>query len=135
MPRLRNSPSIRPEVLPEYRIPFDRSKRYSFIFLTLQKFTPLRSRPGRSILRPVQPRKIRPSPNTIRRQIHHKRTHSVPAPTRRPGPVKVMPVVACRVVALRPHALDVEVRAPALESARAFLDAPHRVVAGEECAV
>ena len=46
-----------------------------------------------------------------------------------------MPVVACRVVALRPHALDVEVWSPALECARALLDAAHCVVAGEEGAV
>lgn len=46
-----------------------------------------------------------------------------------------MSVVARRVVALRPHALDVEVWSPALERARAFLDASYRVVAGEEGAV
>jgi glutaminase len=41
----------------------------------------------------------------------------------------VMPVVAGGIVALRPHALDVEVRSPALEGAGAVLEAADCVVA------
>jgi glutaminase len=43
----------------------------------------------------------------------------------------MMPVMAGSIVALRPHALDIEVWAPALESAGALLEAADCVVAVE----
>lgn len=47
----------------------------------------------------------------------------------------MVPVVAGGVVALGPHALDVEVWTPALEGLCAGFDAPHGVVAGQEGAI
>jgi len=47
----------------------------------------------------------------------------------------MMPIMPRRIVPLRPHALDIQVRAPALKSARAVFDAAHRFVAGEQRAV
>jgi hypothetical protein len=47
----------------------------------------------------------------------------------------VVPVVSGGVVALRPHALDVQVWAPPLEGAGAVLDAPDGGVAIEQGAV
>lgn len=40
-----------------------------------------------------------------------------------------------RVIPLRPHALDIQVRAPALECARAVFDAADCFIAGEEGAI
>lgn len=135
MPRLRPPTPIRPHVLPKHRIALNRPKRNPALplrrlILTIQKLTPL------GILRLAQPREIRPPTFTPSGEIHHKRAYSVSAaPARRARPVVVVHVVACHVVSLRPHALDVEVRLPALERARAVLDAPDYIVAREESAV
>jgi len=143
VPSLRDPSSIRPEILPEYRVAFDWFERDPFclssatlaptvavaVIVALQKPTP-RPRP-----RPVQLREIRPPTNTIRRQIHHKCTNSVPPPGRRTSPVEMMPIMPRRVVPLRPHALDIQVRTPALKSTRAVFDAAHRLVTGEQRAV
>lgn len=142
VPSLRDPSSIRPQILPEDRIPFDRLERDSFSLPLLTIPVPLTTvltaiiiiafqKPApRPRARPPQSRKIRPPSHTIRRQIHHKRTNPIPASRRRPRPVEMMPVMPRRVVPLRPHALDVQVRAPALEGARAVFDAADDVVAG-----
>lgn len=46
-----------------------------------------------------------------------------------------MPIMPRRVVPLCPHALDIQVRPPALERARAVFDAADCFVAGEEGAI
>lgn len=135
MPRLRPPTPIRPQILPEHGIALNRPKRdppflFRRLILTIQKLTPLR------IPRLAQPREVRSPAFTPSGKVHHKRAYSVStAPARRASPVVVVHVVACYVVSLRPHALDVEVWFPALECARAVLDAPDYVVAGEEGAV
>lgn len=134
MPRLWIPRPISPQILPKDRIPLNRPERNSLfvpltITLTLQKPTP------RLPYRPPQSRKIRPTPLTLRPQIHHERAEPVPPARKRSRPVIVMPVVAGGIVSLRPHALDVQVRAPALEGARAVFEAADCVVAGEEGAV
>lgn len=131
MPRLRIPSPIRPQILPKDRIPFNRLERNPFLqpstttltILTLQKPTP--SPPNR----PLQPWKIRAPTLTVRPQIHHERAQPVTPARKRARPVIVMPVVAGGIVALRPHALDVEVRSPALEGAGAVLEAADCVVA------
>ena len=47
----------------------------------------------------------------------------------------MMPIMPRRVIPLRPHALDIQVRAPALERARAVFDAADCFIAGEEGAI
>lgn len=134
MPRLRIPRPISPQILPKDRIPLNRLERNPFHVtltrtLTLQKPTP------RLPHGPPQPRKIGPTPLTLRPQIHHKRAEPVSAARKRSRPVIVMPVVAGGVVALRPHALDVQMRAPALEGASTIFEAADCVVAGKEGAV
>lgn len=146
MPRLRIPRPIGPQILPENRIPLDRSERDAFpgrprssfssvysvlvpvtgpvprfqlrFFLpTLQKPTP----PG--IDRHTQAREIRSPTGTVTIEVDHERAGAVAAARDGAGPVIVVLVVAGGVVALGPHALDVQVWAPALEGAGAGLDA------------
>lgn len=152
MPRLRVSRAVGPQVLPEDRIPLDRLERDTFppglrrarsirtpvvrlspfispVILTLNQPTPPR------IPRPPQPREVRAPSDTLVPEIHHERAGAVAPARHAPRPVVVVRVVARGVVPLRPHALDVQVRAPALEGARAGLEAPDRGRAGEQGAV
>lgn len=129
MPRLGIPTAICPQIHPEDGIPLNRPKRdarLAVVRLALQKPTPLAPR------RHAQPREIRAAARTLVAQIHHERADAVAALRRRPRPVIVVAVVAGRVVALRPHALDVQVWAPALERSRAVFDAADDRVAGEE---
>lgn len=135
MPRLGIPRPISPQILPKDRIPLNRLERNSFLLLptsvftltliliTLQKPTP--SLPHR----PSQTRKIRTPTFTVRSQIHHKRAYPVTSARKRPRPVIVMPVMAGGIVALRPHALDVEMWTPALEGAGAVFQAADCIVA------
>lgn len=130
MPRLQIPTPIRPQILPKDGIPLHRPKRNPLrLILTLHKPTPL------LIPRPPEPRKIRATTRTLVPEIHHERTGTVAAARTRTRPVIVVPVVAGGVVALGPHALDVQVRSPALEGLCAVLEAADGVGAGEEGAV
>ena len=128
--------SIRPKVLPKHRIALDRLECDPHVIplpipvlvplLTLQKLTPLL--PNRH----PQSREIRPPTFAVRINIHHKRAEAVPTARQRPGPVIVVAIVPRGIVALRPHALDVQIRMPALEAAGAVFQAADCVVAVEE---
>jgi hypothetical protein len=99
------------------------------LILALQKPTPLLPR------RHTQTREIGAPARAVRPQIDHEGTQAVPASSERPRPVVVVPVVAGGVVALCPHALDVQVWAPALERAGSVFEAADGVVAVEEGSV
>lgn len=130
MPCLQIPTSIRPQILPKNRIPLQRPKCNPFrLTLTLRKPTPL------LILRPLKPRKVRPTTGTLVPEIHHERTGAVAATRTRAHPVIVVPVVAGGVVPLGPHALDVQVWLPALEGLCTVLETADCVGAREESAV
>lgn len=146
MPGLRVPRPIRTQILPKDRItldrlegdPFSRRTRLSLtpdpnpepcLILALQKPTPLLPR------RHPQTRKIGAPARTVRPQINHEGAETVSASSERPCPVVVVPVVTGGVVALGPHALDVQVRAPALERAGSLFQAADGVVAVEEGSV
>lgn len=161
MPRLRISRSIRSQVLPEDGIAFDglecnslrgsgsgsgsmawlailrlpswRGSSSSSIRRALHKPTPFAE--GRGTPRHPQPRKVCASTLAVIPQVDHKCAEAVPATGSGSGPVIVVDVVAGGVVALRPHAFNVEVRFPALECGGAGLEASDGVVAGEKSAV
>lgn len=136
MPSLRIPCPIRPKILPEYCVTLDRLEcdthipllplPYPIPLLTLQEPAPPLP------VRHPQPWKIRPPTLTVRIEIHHKRAKTIPTPRQRPGPVIVVAVVAGGIVALRPHALDVQVRTPALEGAGAVFQTADCVVAVEK---
>lgn len=135
MPGLQDARSIWPEILPVDGIPLDGLECDPSMFpglltegpvlFTLQHPTPF--------LRGwhCHTREVRPATLTVCCQVDHEGALSVTTTSSRPGPVVVVSIVARRVVSLRPHALDEQVGSPALERARAFLDAAHCVVAVE----
>lgn len=147
VPCLRITRPIRPQVLPEDGVAFDRlerdplSRKFSvcvsatrlllltliLLIVTLQESTPFRP-----IHRHLHPGKVRPAARAVRPQIHHERTDAVAAVRRRTRPVVMVSIVARGVVPLCPHALDVQVRSPALERPRALLDAAHHLIAVQQ---
>lgn len=142
MPGLRIPRPIRTQILPKDRIALDWLERDPFprtadltpnpglgLILALQEPTPLLPR------RHTQAREVGAAARAVRSQIDHERTEAVAAPSERPRPVVVVPVVTGGVVALCPHALDVQVRAPSLESAGPVFEAADGVVAVEEGSV
>lgn len=140
MPRLPIPRAIRLEILPKYRIPFNRPKRNSLrliiliiiiiIIITLNKPTPF----GRS--RPPQPREICSPALALRINVDHKRAHSVPVCVRGTCPVVMVPVEARSIVSLSPHRFNGQVWSPALERAGAGFEALHdTVIGGQEGAV
>jgi len=139
MPRLRVPRAIRPQVLPEDGVALDGLERDAFVplppfLLTLDKPTPLLLLVRR---RHPQPREVRAPAGAVRAEVDHEGADAVAAAAvlQRARPVVVVAVVARDVVALRPHALDVQGGPPALEGARALLDAAHDAVAVEQGAV
>lgn len=90
MPSFRIPTPIRPQILPEHRIPLDGLKRNPLmlrIIFALNKLTPL------LIRRHFQPRKIGPATGAVCFQVDHESRDSVSTP-RCPRPVVVVDVVA-----------------------------------------
>lgn len=133
MPGFRISCPIRPQILPKHRITLDRLECDPHLRLplpiALQKPTP--PLPGRHF----QPWEIRAAALAVRIKINHEGAEPVPAPCQRSSPVVVVTVVAGGIVALRPHALDVQVRAPALEGTGAIFQAADCIVTIQEGSV
>ncbi len=134
MPRLSIPPPILIKVLPIHCIPRHRlERRPGTLPTTLHNPTPLAL--ALPILsHPLQPRKTRPATHTpVTGDIHHEAADAPPAAGReRDAPVVVVRVVAADGVPLRPDLLDEDVRPPALEGARARLDAADRRRAVQE---
>lgn len=149
MPTLWIPRPVTAHVLPEHRIAFDglendtliqihllgaslrsitvhlRRQIISCSSITLDELAPLLTK------RLFQPRKMRPSPRTIRLQIDHKTAYSAARPRRR-APVIMVRVVPSDTIALSPEFLDEDVRAPALEFAGPLLDAFDDFIAWRE---
>lgn len=133
VPCLQIPRPVGPKILPEHRIALDRLERDPFYLLLLPvlSFVALQEPTPFLPSRHLQPREVRAPALAIRVEIDHKRAQPIPASGQRARPVIMVPVVAGCIVALGPHALDENIRAPALEGARAVLQASHCVVAGE----
>lgn len=128
MPRLRIPRAIRSQILPEDRIPLDWLKRYPFFLrlrIALDEPTPL------FIQRLAEAREVGAAASAVSFEIDHEGADPIcTLPVTRP--IVVVPVVTRHVVALRPHALDVQEGPPALESARTLLKTSHHVVAVQQ---
>lgn len=131
MPSLGISRAIRAQILPEDSVALDRLERDSpsapttvvaagpcglcciflcgRLLLALEQLAPLLAR------RSLHAWEVRAASGAVGSEVDHEGADAISAVGSRSCPVVVVTVVAGCIVPLRPHALNVEVRPPALE--------------------
>ena len=126
MNRLAVAFPVRIEVHPEHHAALPRLERDTLRgILAFENLTPS------AVMRHVQPGEVRSSPDTIRMEIHHERTHPARA-LRRRCPAVVQRVITRNIIPLGPQALDERVPWPTLERQSAGFDTLHGVVSVDD---